>query len=72
METLEQKLQSDLNEVMSNLTPEEKEVLKNSTVQDWVDAISNLVKSPEFWAGIATAFAEGFIRGVDNFINEDF
>jgi hypothetical protein len=45
-------------------------MLMNSTPQDWIQAISDLVKSPSFWAGIAVAFAEGVIRGVDNFVNE--
>lgn len=72
MKTLEQQLQSDLNEVMSNLTAEEKEMLKNSTLQDWIQAISNLMKDREFWAGIAVAFAEGIIQGVDDYVNDQF
>jgi hypothetical protein len=72
MQTLEQQLKSDWNETISNLTPEEKEMLKNSTPQDWIKAISDLVKSPEFWASIAVAFAEGIIRGIDSYANEQF
>ena len=72
MKTLEQQLQSDWNEVISNLTAAEKEVLKKSTLQDWIQAIIELVKSPEFWAGIGVAFAEGVIQGVDDYVNDQF
>ena len=72
MKTLEQQLQSDWNEVVSNLTSEEKEMLMNSTPQDWIQAIFELVKSPSFWAGIAVAFAEGIIQGVDDYANNQF
>ena len=72
MKTFEQQLQSDLNEVISNLTAEEKEMLKNSTLQDWIQSISELITSREFWAGIAVAFAEGIIQGVDDYVNDQF
>lgn len=72
MKTLEQQLQSDWNEVISNLTAEEKEMLKNSTSQDWIQAISELITSREFWAGIAVAFVEGMIRGLDDYANNQF
>jgi hypothetical protein len=63
MQTFEQQLQSDWNETISNLTAEEKEMLKNSTPQDWIKAISELVKSPSFWASIGVAFIEGMSDG---------
>lgn len=47
-------------------------MLKNSTPQDWIKAISDLVKSPDFWMSIAVAFAEGIIQGIDNYANEQF
>ena len=72
MQTLEQKLQSDWNETISNLTAEEKEMLKNSTPQDWIKAISDLVKSPDFWMSIAVAFAEGIIEALNDYANEQF
>jgi hypothetical protein len=72
MKTFEQQLQSDLNEVISNLTAEEKEILKKSTLQDWIQAFSELVKSPDFWAGIGVAFIEGVIQGVDDYVNDQF
>ena len=72
MQTLEQQLQSDWNEVISNLTSEEKEMLKNSTPQDWIQAIIELVKSPEFWGSIGVAFAEGVNQGIDNYVNDQF
>jgi hypothetical protein len=72
MKTLNQQFQSDLSEVFSNLTAEEKEVLKKSTLQDWIHAIIELVKSPEFWVGIGVAFAEGVIQGVDDYVDDQF
>ena len=72
MKTLNQQLQSDLSEVFSNLTSEEKEVLKKSTLQDWMQAVVEVVKSPTFWAGIMTAAAEGVIQGVDDYVNDQF
>jgi hypothetical protein len=72
MKTLEQQLQSDWNEMISNLTAEEKEVLKKTTLQDWIQTIIKLVKSPEFWGGIGVAFAEGINQGVDDYMNDQF
>jgi len=63
---------SDWNETISNLTPEEKEMLMNSTPPDWIQAVFELVKSPSFWAGIAVAFAEGINQGVDDYANNQF
>jgi hypothetical protein len=72
MKTLEQQLQSDWNETISNLTPEEKKMLMNSTPQDWSRAVFELVKSPSFWAGIGAAFIEGVNLGVDDCVNNQF
>jgi hypothetical protein len=70
MQTLEQQLQSDWNEVVSNLTPEEKEMLKNSTPQDWIKAISELVQTRSFWVGIGIAFIEGMCVGFSNAMDD--
>ena len=47
-------------------------MLKNSTPQDWIKAISELVKSPDFWMSIAVAFAEGIIEALNDYANEQF
>jgi hypothetical protein len=48
-----------------NLTPEERELLKQATPQDVLRAIGELIVDPSFWGGIGTAFLDGMTRGFD-------
>jgi len=48
-----------------NLTPEERELLKQATPQDVIRAIGELIVDPSFWGGIGTSFLNGMARGFD-------
>jgi hypothetical protein len=48
-----------------DLTPEERELLKQATPQDVLRAIGELIVDPSFWGGIGTAFLDGMAKGFD-------
>jgi hypothetical protein len=48
-----------------NLTPEERELLKQATPQDVLRAIGELIVDPSFWGDIGTSFLNGMARGFD-------
>ena len=61
MNTSAQKLQDALNA----LTPDERDMIAKSTVQD--NAFAELVKDPTFWQDIGTAFLQGIAEGLEDF-----
>ena len=63
MNTSAQKLQDTLNA----LTPEERDMLAKSTVQDWINVFAELVKSPTFWQEIAAAVLQGIADGLEDY-----
>ena len=69
-QVVEQEIETAWNETISNLTPEEKKMLVNSTPQDWAKAISECVQSPEFWMSIGAAFLTGIAQGFSNAMND--
>ena len=48
-----------------DLTPEEREILKQATPQDIIRAIAELIADPSFWGGIGKSFLNGMARGFD-------
>ena len=64
MTSLDEIFQSSWNETISELTPEEKKVLANATVNDWMNGISECAKSPDFWREVGVSFIEGMARGL--------
>jgi hypothetical protein len=64
---LETQLLNDWNEIVADLTPEEREMLKASTPADWFGAIANLIRDPQFWQGLGVAFLEGIAQGLEDF-----
>ena len=69
-QVLEQEIETAWSETISNLTPEEKKMLMNSTPQDWAQAISDCAKSPEFWMSVGAAFVTGIAQGFSNAMND--
>jgi hypothetical protein len=65
-QVLEQEIETAWSETISNLTPEEKKMLMNSTPQDWAQAVSECAKSPDFWMSIGAAFVTGIAQGFSN------
>lgn len=63
-------MKNDYNELQSfwnTLTPEQQEQIKQSTLQDWIDAIYECLKDPDFWKGIVTAFFEEVGRALEDY-----
>jgi len=58
-------LNQDMQDVLNNLTAEERNLLKKATLKDWVTAISELVTERSFWEGILNSFLEGMNRGLE-------
>jgi len=56
-----------LQDAINALTPEERDMLAKSTVQDWINAFAELVKDPTFWQGIAAAFLQGIADGLEDY-----
>lgn len=59
-------MMSDFQDVMKDLTPEERNALKKATVTDWIESTQELATDPNFWGEIVNSFIEGFIRGLNN------
>jgi hypothetical protein len=62
---------ADLQQFLDDLTPAEREAIASASAQDWMDALSACVKDPTFWQGIGTAFLEGVMRGVNDYLDGD-
>ena len=56
-----------LQDALNALTPDERDMLAKSTVQDWINAFAELVKDPTFWQGIKNAFLQGIADGLEDF-----
>lgn len=63
---LETELLNDWNQIMDDLTPAEREQLAAATPKDWIAAIAELIADPTFWQGMAAAFLQGMVRGLEN------
>lgn len=62
---------ADLQQFLDELTPLEREAIATATAQDWMDALTTCAKDPTFWQGIGTAFLEGVLRGVSDYLDGD-
>lgn len=69
-QVLEKEIETVWNETVSELTPEQKKMLMNSTPQDWAQAISECVQSPDFWMSIGAAFVTGIAQGFSNAMSD--
>lgn len=69
-QVFEQEIETAWNETVSNLTPEQKKMMRNITPQDWAQAISESVQSPDFWMGVGAAFVTGIAQGFSNAMND--
>jgi hypothetical protein len=66
-QNLETELLQDWNQIISDLTPEERRMLAESTPADWFAAIAELIRDPGFWQGLGVAFLEGIAKGLEDF-----
>ena len=64
---LQTKLANDWQQIIDDLTPEQRQMLAKSTPKDWVDAIAELVTERSFWEGILQAFLQGIADGLEDF-----
>ena len=56
-----------LQDALNDLTPEERDMIAQSTPADWAAAVSELVTERSFWEGIGTAFLQGIADGLEDF-----
>ena len=63
---LQTELANDWQQIIDDLTPEERQMLAAATPKDWADAIAELVTERSFWEGLGTAFLNGMARGLEN------
>jgi hypothetical protein len=63
---LKTELQNDWNQIISNLTQEEKQAVAKLTPADWFSAFIQLVFDVKYWQGVGTAFLSGISKGVEN------
>ena len=54
------------DEAVAELTPAERDKLKELTTEQVVRAIAEMAVDPDFWARIGVAFIEGLARGFQN------
>ena len=57
-------------DILNDLTPDQREVVMNSTPKDWLDAITELVRDPGFWQGLGAAFLAGVAEGIQQFADD--
>lgn len=67
---LETKLLNDWNQIVNDLTPDERQLLASATSADWFGAIAELISDPKFWQGILNSSLEGVVKGVEDFNKE--
>ena len=64
--------QTEFQRVLDSLTPEEKRVLNETPLMDWVNTVRKLFADPVFWQDLAISFAVGVAEGVDDYLNGDY
>ena len=52
------------DEILAELTPEERATLAKSTSQDWIEAIGECAVDPTFWGKIGVSFLNGLTNGL--------
>ena len=57
-------LNQDLQDILNDLSPEDRALLAKATPADWAQATAELVTDPSFWGEMAAAFAQGLARGL--------
>ena len=63
--------QTEFQKIINDLTPEERQALKNATAPEWIKAIRDLINDPQFWQEIRIAFVEGVAEGISNALADD-
>jgi hypothetical protein len=63
--------QTEFQKIINDLTPEERQALKNATAPEWVKAIRDLINDPQFWQDIRIAFVAGVAEGISNALADD-
>lgn len=58
-------LNQDLQDILNDLSPEDRAKLAKATPADWASAAAELVTDPGFWGEMGTAFLQGMARGFE-------
>lgn len=62
---------AELQQFLDALTPEDRERIASASAQDWMDALTSCAKDPSFWQGIGSAFLEGVMNGINDYLRSD-
>jgi hypothetical protein len=65
------KTKSTFQQIVEDLTPEQREELKNATDADWSKAIKEVINDPSFWRGMLIAFVDGVSQGLADAIDDN-
>ena len=65
------KTKSAFQQVIEDLTPEQRNELKNATDADWIKAIKEVTNDPAFWTTMLAAFVEGAVQGLVDVIDDN-
>lgn len=63
--------QTTFQKIINDLTPEERQALKDATAPEWIKAIRDLINDPQFWQDIRIAFVAGVAEGISNALADD-
>ena len=63
--------QTEFQKIINDLTPEERQALKDATAPEWIKAIRDLINDPQFWQDIRIAFVAGVVEGISNALADD-
>jgi hypothetical protein len=56
--------QTTFQQIVNDLTPKEKQMLRDANSPEWVKAVRELVADPAFWQDILNSFIIGVVSGI--------
>jgi hypothetical protein len=63
--------QTAFQKIVNDLTPEERQALKDATAPEWIKAVQDVVNDPQFWHDMFIAFVAGVAEGISNALADD-
>lgn len=63
-------MKTQFQQILEDLTLEEKKALKDATAPEWQIAIRECVNDPEFWRDMFAAFVVGVAEGITQAIDD--
>ena len=66
---MKMKTKSTFQQIVEDLTPEQREELKSATDADWIKAIKEVTNDPTFWTTMLISFVDGVLQGLTDAID---